>query len=288
VPALLTDTTIMKYLFLLLPFLATNLKAQTILKFDQRLLDCENKWVVFQMNKDTTFNYGFTYLDLQAGLTFNYEGNFKITHEGAFVAKKLTTSSIKYRITPNNVKVAIIPVNRFTELGITEFPEWLKIYGTDTASIARLYKLGFVYNTWNECAKALTYLERAQKIDPAFKGLALELAFAYNALGLYDKTISVLQNATEINSNDYYLYKELSFAEMNLGQLEKASETCKKGISVCSDNMIKSEMAYNIAFQYYKVKDKINFKYWADETKKWAPGDRFRNDINVMEHSLQK
>ena len=252
-------------------------------------MESEDKWVAFQKDKDSGYVYGFTYIDEQAGLTLNYEGKFKITNEGVFVPEKLDSTSLKVRLEPNQVLVAFIPETKFGELKIQAVPEWLRFYKTDTNSVKRLYRWGFMYNAWDQSAKALTYLERGQKIDPKFKGLEFELAYAYNALQQYDKAIPVLKAALETSPTDCYLYKELSFAEAHNGQLEKASETCKKGIALCSDNSIKAEIAYNMAYQYYKAKDKLKFKYWADETKKWATnGDQFITNMNKMEADLMR
>jgi tetratricopeptide (TPR) repeat protein len=280
----------MKYLFVSLLLITSNLKAQTILNFDKRFVECEDKWVVFN-KRDTsqTYAYGFIYIDAQAGLTFNYEGTFTISPNGTFIPKKIDSASFKYRLTPNQVKVAIIPETKFKELQISEKPEWLKYYETDTTSIERLYRWGFLYNSWDECTKALTYLEKAEKINPQFEGLNTELAYAYNALEQYQKAIDILNATANSNTMGWYFYKELSYAEMNLGQLDKASDACKKGIEATNDKQMKSEIAYNIAYQYYKRKEKDNFKYWADETKKWAtPNDRFMNGITAMEGDLYK
>ena len=64
--------------------------------------------------------------------------------------------------------VAFIPENKFQELKISAIPDWLKYYKSDTNSIERLYRWGYMYNGWDECAKALTYLEKAEKINPKF------------------------------------------------------------------------------------------------------------------------
>jgi tetratricopeptide (TPR) repeat protein len=276
----------MKYLLLFLGLYPALLKAQNTLTFDKRFVQCEDKWVAFQMNKDSSYSYGFIYIDAQAGLTFNLEGTFKIGAANVFVPTKMA-ANVKYRLQANQVKVAVIPSERLKELQLPEFPDWLKSYETDTASVARLYRWGFLYNSWDECAKALTYLERAQEIDPGYKGLKFELAYAYNALGQYDKALPVLNSAIGTDPNNCYLYKELAFAEMHLGQLEKASETGRKGIVICSDNQMKSEIAYNLAYGYYKIKDKEKFKYWADETRKWATnGDQFTTNIHKMEAEI--
>ena len=241
------------------------------------------------MSKDSAYSYGFIYIDGQAGLTLNYEGIFKISNAGVFIPKKLDSASIKYRLQANQVRVALIPETRFGELKITATPDWLKYYKTDTTSVARLYRWGFLYNSYDEYRKALTYLERAQKIDPSFKGLGVELGFAYNALEQYDKAITALQSAVETAPDKCYLYKELSFAQNHSGQLSKAAETCEKGIAVCSDKQMKSEIAYNMAYQYYKGKDKQGFKYWADQTERWANKDsEFMIRIHKMEADMEK
>ncbi|HEY4788533.1 MAG TPA: tetratricopeptide repeat protein [Bacteroidales bacterium] len=279
----------MKNILILMSLFSITLHAQTSLNFDKRFDECEDKWVAFQMNKDSTYNFGFIYLDLQAGLTLDLQGTFKITRNGTFIPKRIDTASIKIRLKPNRVRVAIIPGTKFEELKIKEYPEWLKYYRKDTASIERLYRWGFLYNSWDESTKALTYLERAQKINPKFKGLEFELAYAYNALGQYDKAISTLESAIKTSPDECYLYKELSYAQMHLGQLDKASETCKKGISVCTEKPMKSEIAYNLTYQYYKIKDQKNFRFWADETKKWATqGDMFMTNIIKMEAEMGK
>ena len=177
----------MKYLlFIVAIFFATKLNAQTNLNFNKRFIQCEDKWIAFKPDKDSIYNYGFIYIDPQAGLTLNYEGSFKILPTGEFIAKKLDSTNMKVRLQPNNVLVAFIPDSKFSELKISTTPDWLKYYKTDTTSIERLYRWGYMYNGWGECAKALTYLERAEKMNPKFKGLAVELSFSYNVsqLGL--------------------------------------------------------------------------------------------------------
>jgi Tfp pilus assembly protein PilF len=280
---------IMRCFLIILTLTVTNLKAQTDLKFDKRFVQCEDKWVAFQMNKDSTYNFGFIYIDSQAGLTLNYEGNFKISLAGQFIPKKLDTTSIKVRLNPNNVLVALIPDSKYEELKIKAIPDWLKYYKTDTASVERLYRWGYMYNGWNECAKGLTFLEKAQKINPKFKGLEVELAYSYNCLNQYDKAIIVLQNALETNPKDAYVNKELIYAQIKSGQLDKASESCKKAIKVCTDNTYNGENCYNLLHNYYLKRDKVNFNLWLKETKKWTANNAdITKSIKVMEEEFKK
>jgi len=279
----------MRYILIILILIATNLKAQTELKFDKRFVECEDKWVAFQMDKDSMYSYGFIYIDSQAGLTLNYEGDFKISSTDYYLPEKTDSISIKVRLEPNNVLVAYIPESKYEELNINAIPDWLKYYKTDTASVERLYRWGYMYNGWNECAKALTFLEKAQRINPKFNGLEVELAYSYNCLNQFDKAILVLQDALKTNPTDAYANKELIYAQIKSGQLENASESCKKAIKICDDKTFNGENCYNLLHEYYQKKDKANFDLWLKETKKWTANNAYMTkNIEMMEDELNQ
>jgi tetratricopeptide (TPR) repeat protein len=245
--------------------------------------------LLFKWTKNSSYPYGFIYIDAQAGLTLNYEGSFKITQTGVFIPKKLDRTNVKVRLQANKVLVAFVPENKFGELQISGIPEWLKFYKIDNSSVERLYHWGFLYNGWDECAKALTYLKKAQKINPKFKGLEVELAFSYNWLSQFDKAIVVLQNALETNPTDSYINKELIYAQIKSDQLDKVAESCKKAIAVCTDKSYNGENCYNLLYNYYKKKDKKNFFLWLDETKKWTSGKtNLTNSIKKMQGELSE
>jgi hypothetical protein len=117
----------MKNLTVILLLVTLSINAQTTLKFEKRYVQCEDKWIAKQMNQDSTYVFGFIYIDSQAGLTLNYEGRFKIINN-VFVRQKEDMPSFKARLEPNRVAVAEIPEERFKELGIKKTPEWLKYY----------------------------------------------------------------------------------------------------------------------------------------------------------------
>lgn len=279
----------MKYLLAILTLFTFNLDAQTLLKFDKRFVECEDQWVAFQKGKDSTHIYGFIYIDAQAGLTLNYGGNFTIAGNGLFIPQKNDSANLKIRLESNNVLVAPIPTNKFDELKIPPVPEWLKFYKTDTASVARLVRWGYLYNGWNECAKALTFLEKAQKLDAGFEGLSVELAFSYNCLGRFDQAMLVLQDAVATNPTDAYINKELIYAQIKSNHLEKALESCKRAIAVCADKAYHGENCYNLLHSFYSQKDWKNFWAWLPETKKWSSSNAdITGRIKAMEESLAK
>ncbi len=51
----------MKYLFLLVSLLTLKANAQLNLRFDKRFVECEDKWVAFKMNEDSSYTFGFIY-----------------------------------------------------------------------------------------------------------------------------------------------------------------------------------------------------------------------------------
>ena len=102
----------MKYLFIFFLLITVNAKAQIILNFDKRFVQCEDNWVAFQKDKDNKYMYGYIYIDAQAGLTLNYEGTFTISQDGRFIPQKIDSTNLKVRLKPNEVKVAIIPQNK--------------------------------------------------------------------------------------------------------------------------------------------------------------------------------
>lgn len=254
----------MRYFLLIAVLLATKLNAQSDLKFDKRFVQSEDKWVAFKADKDSAYAYGFIYIDAQAGLTLNYEGTFKILSTGEFVPKKLDSTNMKVRLQPNNVLVAFIPDNKFQELEISAVPEWLKYYKTDTSSVERLYRWGYMYNGWGECAKALTYLERVEIVDPKYKGLAVELAYSYNCLERYDEAEAILKEEIKNSSIDAYVNKEYIYTLTKNKKIDEATRQFETSSKTLKDKRHNAENCYNILQYYYQQKDKANFSKWYD------------------------
>lgn len=279
---------------LLFLFVFSNLSiyAQNILKFDKRNTQCENKWVVFPMSKDSTYVLGFIYIDEQAGLTLNYESKFKINKDGSFLKiddESKKNSSIKYRLEPNKMLLALIPDTKLKELNFPAEPDWLKIYKHDEDSIERLYRWGYLYNEYGEYDLALEFLEKGFLINPEFKGLLTELAFSYNALNKFDKAEKVLLLAVKNNPKDCYTLKELAYTYKNIKNFDKSIETYKKMTQICDNKVFIQESAYNLAYEFYVLKDKKNFKKWNVEARKWSDkANRYTNALDAMEKEFNQ
>lgn len=258
----------MRYFTYLILFFTISANAQTSLKFDTKVIDAEDKWIVLPMNKDSTYTYGFVYLDNTAGLTFHLDGTYKLSNEGKIIVKKQPITEIfKQRLSPNNVKVAVIPTSMFSDLQIQEFPDWLKSYKKDDNNIDRMFRLGFTHNAWNEPEKGLIYLLKVEQINPKYSGLSYELAFAYNALKQYDKAIFILQEALKTDPKNCEFYKELIYAQMNLKQVDNAMESGKLALDVCTDKNFRAQLLRNLVYNYFNKKDKAQFKIWAEKAK---------------------
>lgn len=282
----------MKYFLFLIALITASVNAQEILKFDKRNVECEDKWVAYQKDNEGAYNFGFIYFDTQAGFTLNYGGKFKIDENGKFnlvPSQKNQTNDMKIRLNPNRVAIAEIPEEKLKELAVEKIPNWLSIYKGDENSINRLYRRGFIYNAGNECETALTYLEKAEKIDPNYKGLQTELAFSYNALGKYDQAENCLKKAIVQNPKDCYTYKELAYAYTKQFKMDKAIETYNNMSSLCAEKNYIGETAYNLAYIYFTNKDRSNFTKWKLETEKWSkPEDQIAKNLVVLETEINK
>jgi len=278
----------MKHLLLLF-FIVTNLNAQSTLDFNKRFVESEDKWVAFQKNEEDSYAYGFIYIDEDAGLTLNYEGTFTITQNGEFIPTKFNNSSMKVRLEPNDVLVAFIPEDKFNNLKIEAVPDWLKYYKENENSIERLYKWGFMYNGWNECAKALTFLEKAEKINPKHPQLAVELSFSYNCLKQYSKAENILEKEIKSNSKDAYVSKEYIYTLTKSNNIDKAIKQYKVAAKILEDKQYDAENCYNILQYFYFKKDKENFNIWYKELSKLEiNNEMIKQYANTMNEDINK
>ncbi|MFC4738784.1 tetratricopeptide repeat protein [Flavobacterium ponti] len=283
----------MKNTYIFLLFFALNIFAQSPLKFDKNYIKCVDKWMVFPMNKDSVYTYGFIYIDNAAGLTFNYGGEFKINKNGDFVTieNKLAkeSTSLKMRLDVSRNIIAEIPEDKFKELNVNKYPDWLEIYKRDDNTDSSLFNRGFIFNAWNECETALIYLEKLEKTNSDYEGLFAEMAFSYNHLEQYDKAEIVLQRAVKKDPKDCYTLKELAYTYKNSEKIDKNIEVYNKMVKVCKQKNFIQETAFNLAHYYFFKKDKNNFYKWKDEAKKWSETKNiYDNYLDQMTTELEK
>lgn len=256
------------FIFIVTYFTTVYCVAQDKLNFNTKFTQSEDKWVAFHADSIGSHIFGFIYIDAQAGLTLDYAGSFTIDSDGNFILKKKEIKgSVKKRLEANNVLVAIIPESHFAELEVSKFPEWLKYYKEGEDTVERLYNWGYRYNGWEECAKALEFLEKANKINPDYKGLKVELAFSYNCLGQYRNAIDILKTAIKLEPDDAYIYKELLYSQIHNNQLDDAITTYDKIVKDINDKTYNAENAYNILGEYFRQNNLEKFNDWIDKTQ---------------------
>ena len=270
----------MKKLFIIclsiLLFNNTNAQENNELKFETNFYDAVNKWVVLpKKSTDTTYTYGFIYIDISAGITFHLGGSFFIDKNNKYIgdAEPGHQMTKKRLDNPNIVKMAVLNNKKMAELNLTKEPDWLVHYKFSEDSVENLKQLGYHFNHVGACEKALLYLNKAYKKEPHYKGLEFEIAYAHNHLGQYDKSIPILEKALKNDSKNYSFYRELGYAYSKLNKLDMAEKTYKKGISLSDSNFEKSEMAVNMAQGYFLIKNKAKFDEWAKITKTYAEKD---------------
>lgn len=281
----------MKKLFIIclsiLLFTNTNAQENSELKFETNFYDAVNKWVILpKKSTDTTYTYGFIYMDISAGITFHLGGSFFIDKNNKYIgdAEPGHQMTKKRLDNPNIVKMAVLNNKKMAELNLTKEPDWLVHYKFSEDSVENLKQLGYHFNHVGACEKALLYLNKAYKKEPHYKGLEFEIAYAHNHLGQYDKSIPILEKALKNDSKNYSFYRELGYAYSKLNKLDMAEKTYKKGISLSDSNFEKSEMAVNMAQGYFLIKNKAKFDEWAKITKTYAEkGSQYAQYIDFFE-----
>lgn len=278
----------MKKLVVFLFLFSTPFYSQTDLKFDKKIVQSEDHWVAFPADSIGQYPFGFIYIDAQAGLTLDYSGTFKIDDNGKYTAEKIGRSGTqKIRLQPSSILAAFIPDQKLKELEVDQIPDWLKIYKGDPESIERLYRWGYMYNGYGEIEKALTYLQKAEKIDSNFKGLQTELAYSYNALKKFDMAELALNKALKQNPKDCYSLKELAYTYRHMNKLDKSEMIYNKMKLDCTEKNYIQETAYNLAFRYYELKDKKNFEKWRIETTKWSNENQYTQSLDALEKEFK-
>lgn len=251
----------------ILLFVITSTAAQnSLLEFKDKIYTCENKWITFPLKeKDTSYVLGYVYIDRYAGFTLHFERKFKISDQGKFVPqKKSSISKIISRIENYNAVCAVIPKSKFAELEIPETPVFMKSYVKPNEA-EDLVSRGLHYNHIGASFMAIPLLEKAQKINPATKGLLFELVYAYNDSGNYKKAIELLRAGITEGETNLLLYKELIYALSKEDQLVDAADAFIK-MKKIKDAQYLDEAAYCIMEGYYVKKDAFKFEEWAKET----------------------
>lgn len=277
-------------LFLLISSIGFSQSNTAELNFDTKYYDAVDKWIAFPKKvADTSYTFGFIYLDEQAGFTFDYTSSFIKTDNGLEKLPGKFEINLKSRLSRNTRNVAVLSDEQISQLELPKEPEWLAVYKEDSDKVEYLKNIGFHFNAAGASNLALNSLTKAYKIEPHFNGLEFELSYAYNALGQFDKAISVLEGAINNDPENFLFYRELGFSFVNLGEIEKAENIYRAGMKLTKDKTQKGEMAVNMAQAYFQLKNHKKFNEWAKLTRKFSEKDsRFEQFIDAWEKKLSE
>ncbi|MEL1242655.1 hypothetical protein AAEO56_00160 [Flavobacterium sp. DGU11] len=263
---------------------------ESLLQFDKKYYECENKWVALPLTeKDTAYMIGVVYLDEQAGFTFGYEGKMTITDKYRSHIESPRTNRMIYRIPEEYTQMAIIPDAKVQEMNLPTEPDWLPIYRKGEDEVQSQVKRGFHFNHIGGSLQAIPILLKAYAKEPHAEGLEFELAYAYNAIEQPAKAIEVLEKAIKNDPKNYMFYRELGYSYILADKFGDAEKTYKKGIAMSDNAYQQAEMAFNMAGAYYRLKDKKKFDEWVAITRKYAKEDTiyFKN-LLLLESKFDK
>lgn len=237
--------------------------------------ECEDQWVYFkQSSEDSSYHYGFVFLDEQAGFILNHEGEFRVLPSGRWEALPSNpVAETKIRLSATTLRVALMSTDKRLDLNLPPEPDWLELYKFDTGSVRSLIRRGFHYNHVGASHRALVELLKANEVDPDAFGLAYELAYAHNHLENYAKAIEVIERSIRRNGNDGMLYRELAYALVGLGKLGQAEISSRAGIEVCTDHENRAEIAVHMAGAWYNAGNEAKFREWAQIVRQYAQSD---------------
>lgn len=260
------------------------------LNFDTKYYNAVDKWIAFPKKEtDTSYSFGFIYLDDTAGFTYNYESKFIKTNSGLKKLPREFEAGLKSRLAENTINVAVLSENQVSQLDLPKVPEWLAAYKANSEEVLYLKNIGFHYNHVGASNLALEPLKKGYTIDPHFAGLEFELAYAYNALHEFSQAIPILESAIENDPKNFLFYRELGFSLKNIDQNEKAEKIYIIGIKLTDNNFQKSEMAINMAQSYYLNGNRKKFDEWARITKKYTEKDsNFNQFLDDWDKNLKE
>jgi len=249
------------------------------LSYNLHMSDCENRWVaLYHKPDDSSYSYGFVYIDPQSGFTLHIVGSFTIDSEGKYhpAPNPLVSDqyAVKIRLDGNGI-AAVLPPEALAQLGLPEKPAWLRFYDDKADPVSHKVNWGSFYNGIGDSRRALDYLESAYKERPDAPKLVFELAYAYNALGRPDDAIRVSRAEFVKNPKDELLCREIAFAYVDLKSYNEGAAQYQICIALCGDSESemaeKSELAVNLSAAYAALGDTANRDAWLERAKGWAP-----------------
>ena len=264
-------------------------------KFDKKYYQAYNNWVVLPKKAtDSTYTFGFIYLDRTAGFTFQVYPKIKVKSNKLYLLKDTVINrltAVKHRLDGRykSVNWAILTDPQISDLGLPKQPDWLSIYYKGKEDVSFLKAMGYQLNHIGLSKEAIPYLLKVFKINSKHEGVYFELAYAYNATGKFKDAENVLKEAIKFDKNNILFYKELMYAQMKIKNISDAEKTTLKGFKIKGSDAIKAEMAFNLTANFYNNKKNDKFKKWLAFMKQYdAKDQKFKQYVAAFEKEKAK
>ena len=258
-------------------------------KFDTDYFDAVNHWVVLPKNEaDSIYQYGYVYLNVDAGFTFVLENTFNKSFEDIHSGTP-KHYIIQRQFNKYDRKVYVMKAEDVEYLGLPEKPEWLKIYDANWETAEDLSKRGFRYNAVGCYKSAIPLFEKAYKLDAHFQHLEHQLAYAYNATMQFEKAMTLLIKAIKYSPGDCMLYRELGFALIKSDLYDDAERIYEFQIPFCNDKAQQSEMCLDMLQTFFRLNNKSKFDKWSNVAKQYAQsGSTALKYIDTYEKNMSR
>ncbi len=262
---------------LLLACSVLHARDRILFKFDSRISEHENQWVVFPPNgRAGAVAFGLFYIDPAAGCTVHYGGTFHVEPNGRLKLDPEAQTDLPMAARSHldrDVMVAPLTAAQLAELGLAETPDWLTRIKDKSNPVVHGVNWGRAYNQLGAFPKALQYLESAYAVAPYDEKLLIELSYTYKRLGRPMDAQLVLAKALPRQPKSFELRREYAGTFLAMKQWHKAATEFQQALALCpSDEMEdKARIALYISYALQQAGARSEAAEWTAKAQTWAP-----------------
>lgn len=258
------------------------------LKYETKIIDAENKYVVFPPKPDNdSIIYGVMYFDPADGFSFKYMGSFWKKDDSFSYGKDERDADIKTPWQNLVLNVGLLPDAIAQDLKLPEPQKVIKYSkGKKLTKDQMILERASQMNASGFSEQSIPYLEQLLKEKKGSNRLFFELAFAYNATKQHEKAKDILENAFKQKFVDDLLYKEMHFTYMYLYKVDEGANFLQSIMSKFGNSLFKSECILNQVGSFYREKKFDATEKWIAIYKQQIGNDRYKATIDQFENAL--
>lgn len=256
---------------------ALHARDRILFKFDSRISEHENQWVVFPpTGQADAVAFGLFYIDPAAGCTVHYGGTFHVGPNGRLKLDQEAQTDLPMAARSHldrDVMVAPLTAAQLAELGLAETPDWLTQIKDKSSPVVHGINWGRAYNQLGACAKALQYLEPVYAVAPYDEKLLVELSHAYKFMNRPADAQLVLAKALPRQPKSFVLRREYAGTFFAMKQWRKAATEFQQALALCPSDALedKAKIALYISYALQQVGARNEAAEWTAKAETWAP-----------------